>query len=99
VKRYKPGFGTAKNGVWTVILVEGLKDDDLFIRINDGQKGGDHAFGRPAADRDFCLRIHTHPVVPGKFLGNALAQGWGSPGYGILVHIGIDGLHRRFLNL
>ena len=78
---------SAEECIGPVVLVEGLEDDDFVAGVRDGEQGRDHAFGCTAADRDFALRIVVEAVGALVFSGNRVAQGFRSPGDGVLVEI------------
>ena len=84
-KRDVPRGGPRQRGIGPVVFVEGLEDDHLVCRIDDGQQRRHHRLGGAAGDGDVQVGIHVDPVVPAELFGNCLAQPRSAPGDGVLI--------------
>ena len=92
-------LGAAQDRIRAVVFVERLEDDDLVALIADREQGRDHGFGRAAADGDFFLGIDVQALPLLHLAGDGVAQALRSPGDGVLVDVGGDGLLRGSLDL
>jgi hypothetical protein len=86
-----------EDGVGRVVLVERLEDDDLVAGVDRRHHRRDHAFGRAAGDGQFRLGVNVETEIPLRLLGNRLAEIRAPPRDRVLVHVRVDGAHRRRL--
>src|SRR5438270_9680398 len=75
-----------------VILVKRFENDYLIARVRDGEQRRDHAFGGPAADRNFAFRVDFEPVGARIFTGDGVAERLRAPGDRVLVVVGLYGV-------
>ena len=76
---------TAQNRVRTVVFVERLEYDDFFARIDGRHQGGNHPFGRAAANGQIGFRVQLHAIIVQCLGDNRVAQALGTPGNRILI--------------
>ena len=91
IKIYEAGGGAGEDRVGPVVFVKRLEDHHLVAGIDDRQHRGNHCFGRAAADGDFALRIDGDALPALEFFGDGVAQGFRSPGDGVLIDVLGDG--------
>jgi hypothetical protein len=81
-----------------VEIIEGLEDDHLVARIDQGQDGVEQGLGGAAGDGDLGLRIDGVAVARLEVGGDGMAQA-GQPGGGrVLVAVTGDGPRRGLLD-
>ena len=85
------GLGAGDDAPRTVVLVEGLEDDDLVARIEEGEERGQHGLRRAAAHGHVPLRIDLHAVELLVLVRDRPAQPGGAPGDGVLVKVAVYG--------
>ena len=92
IKRNVPRHGVRKYGVGSVILVKGLKNDDLVARIHGRHHCGDHSLGRSASDGDLRFRVQVEAKEPHRLFCDRVPKALHAPSDGVLIVVGGDRL-------
>ena len=85
IQGHVDGLRPGENGVRTVVLVKGRKDDDLVPGVRHGHHGAHHGLRGAAGGHDLPVGVDGQAHVMALLFGQRLPEVLGAPGDGVLV--------------